>query len=96
VLQYPGMVSPRNRPDPDDGRARGLWGWQNEVWALLFAVVAFERLYRLAVTPLEWSLGDVLLVATTIAAVALTALFAWRWRRERRRPDGASPQTPAE
>jgi hypothetical protein len=90
------MASPRNRPDPDDGRARGLWGWQNEVWALLFAVVAFERLYRLAVTPLEWGLGGALLVATTLAAVGLTGFFVRRWRREGRRPDAASPETPAE
>lgn len=96
MLQYPRMAPPRNRPDPDDGRGRGLWGWQNEVWALLFAVVSFERLYRLAVTPLEWGAGDVVLVATTIAAVGLTGFFAWRWRRERRRPDASSPETPGE
>lgn len=87
MLQYRGMVSPIS-PHEDDGRRQGLWGWQNEVWALIFAVVAFERLYRLAVTPLEWGVGDAVLVVTAVAAVALTAGFTWRWWRERRRPAG--------
>lgn len=76
---------------PDEGRSSGLWGWQNEVWALLFAVVSFERLYRLAVTPLEWSVGGVVLVVTAVVALGLTAFFVWRWRRERRRPTGDTP-----
>ncbi|MGF1647638.1 MAG: hypothetical protein ACFCVF_12065 [Kineosporiaceae bacterium] len=81
--------------DGDDGRRRGLWGWQNEVWALLFGVVSFERLYRIAATaPLELTWVDGVLVLSAVAAVALTASFTWRWRRERRSRREEGPRDP--
>ncbi|MGF1662255.1 MAG: hypothetical protein ACFCVG_07245 [Kineosporiaceae bacterium] len=81
--------------ESDDGRRRGLWGWQNEVWALLFGVAAFERLYRIAAeAPLEPTVGDGVLVVTAVLALGLTAWFAGRWWRERG-SRGTGPGGPA-